>query len=59
MSRDERLHIMMNVLRSRGAFGRDEMLDQLEISHPTFKRDLEFLRSRYQAEIEYDAAEKL
>jgi predicted DNA-binding transcriptional regulator YafY len=59
MSRDERLHIMMNVLRSRGAFGRDEMIDQLEISHPTFKRDLEFLRSRFQADIEYDANEKL
>ena len=59
MSRDERLHIMMNVLRSRGAFGRDEMIDQLEISHPTFKRDLEFLRSRFQADIEYDASEKL
>ena len=57
MSRDERLHIMMSVLRSRGAFTRDEMLAELEISHPTFKRDLEFLRSRYQAEIDYDASE--
>lgn len=57
MSRDERLHIMMNVLRSRGAFTRDEMLAELEVSHPTFKRDLEFLRSRYQADIEYDASE--
>lgn len=59
MSRDERLHIMMNVLRSKGCFKRDDMLAKLEISHPTFKRDLEYLRSRYQAEIEYDPADNL
>jgi len=59
MSRDERLHIIMKVLRSRGAFTRDEMITELEVSHPTFKRDLEFLRSRYQVDILYDTSEGL
>jgi predicted DNA-binding transcriptional regulator YafY len=57
MSRDERLRTILQILRSRGAMTRDEILAELEISHPTFKRDLEFLRSRYQAEIEYDRTE--
>ena len=59
MSQDERLREIMHVLRSKGAFRRDDMLERLEISHPTLKRDLAFLRDRYQADIEYDAADKL
>jgi predicted DNA-binding transcriptional regulator YafY len=59
MSRDERLHKMMMRLRERGAFKRDDMIAELEVSQPTFKRDLEYLRSRMGADIEYDTAEKL
>lgn len=59
MSRDERLRIILQILRSRGSMTRDEILAELEVSHPTFKRDLEFLRSRYQAEIEYDRSENV
>jgi predicted DNA-binding transcriptional regulator YafY len=59
MSKDERLRIILQILRSRGSMTRDEILAELEISHPTFKRDLEFLRSRYQAEIEYDRGENV
>jgi predicted DNA-binding transcriptional regulator YafY len=59
MSRDERLHRMMMRLRERGGFERDAMIGELEVSHPTFKRDLEYLRSRLGADIEYDPSEKV
>jgi predicted DNA-binding transcriptional regulator YafY len=59
MSRDERIHKMMMKLRERGGFSRDSMIEELEISQPTFKRDLEYLRSRLGAEIEYDPTDKL
>ncbi len=59
MNQTERLQLIMSTLRSKGAFARQEMIERFEISEPTFKRDLEFLRSRYGADITYDRMSKL
>lgn len=55
MSRPERLARIERLLRNRGVVARRELLAELEISRATLKRDLEFLRSRLGAPIEYDA----
>jgi predicted DNA-binding transcriptional regulator YafY len=54
MSDTERLHRIKYLLQSRGCVPRQDFLDELEISLATFKRDLEYLRSRSRAEIVYD-----
>ncbi|NBT76328.1 MAG: YafY family transcriptional regulator [Betaproteobacteria bacterium] len=57
MSKTERLFLMHQMLRERGGIRRDEVMERFEISQPTFKRDLEYLRDRAGAQIEYDKAE--
>ena len=42
------------MLQVRKVIAREEFLSELEISLATFKRDLEFLRSRFQVNIEWD-----
>ena len=54
MSDMERLHRINYLLQSRKCVTRDEFLTALEVSPATFKRDLEYLRSRLNASIVYD-----
>ncbi len=59
MSKTERIIELANLLRKRGCMSKSEILEKFEISEPTFKRDLEFLRDRYGANIVYDASDKM
>ena len=50
----ERLYRIEALIRARGHVSFQTLLDELEVSPATLKRDLEFLRSRMGAPIEYD-----
>jgi predicted DNA-binding transcriptional regulator YafY len=50
----ERLHRIKYMIQARQCVPLDEFLGELEISKATFKRDLEYLRSRMNASIVYD-----
>lgn len=50
----ERLHRIKYLIQARGCVPLQAFLDELEISKATFKRDLEYLRSRMNASIVYD-----
>lgn len=50
----ERLHKIKYMIQARGCVPLDTFLSELEISKATFKRDLEYLRSRMNASIIYD-----
>ncbi|AWW50572.1 YafY family protein [Polynucleobacter paneuropaeus] len=50
----ERLHRIKYMIQARHCVSLDEFLSELEISKATFKRDLEYLRSRMNASIVYD-----
>ena len=54
MSDMERLQKIKYMIQSRQCVPLDDFLDELEISKATFKRDLEYLRSRMNASIVYD-----
>ena len=49
-----RLYRIETLIRARGHVSFQGLLDELEISRATLKRDLEYLRSRLGAPIEYD-----
>ncbi len=51
-----RLYRIEALIRSRGHVSMRTLLDELAVSPATLKRDLEYLRSRMGAPIEYDAA---
>jgi predicted DNA-binding transcriptional regulator YafY len=55
MDRGERFVRITQLLHERGVVARDVFLDALEISPATFKRDLEYMRDRYNAPIVWDA----
>ncbi len=55
MSKTARLYKIEAMIRQRGHVSFQVMLDELEVSRATLKRDLEYLRSRLGAPIEYDA----
>jgi len=50
----ERLHKIKYMIQARQCVPLDAFLSELEISKATFKRDLEYLRSRMNASIVYD-----
>jgi predicted DNA-binding transcriptional regulator YafY len=54
MSKTDRVYKIEMLIRSRGHLGFKDLLDELEVSPATLKRDLEFLRDRLGAPIEYD-----
>ena len=54
MANTERLYKIERLIRARGVVGFDTLLNELEVSRATLKRDLEYLRSRLGAPIEYD-----
>ena len=53
-SNTERLYKIESLIRQRGCVSFRDLLDALEVSRATLKRDLEYLRSRLGAPIEYD-----
>jgi len=54
MSSLERLHRIKYMIQTRGSVPLQDFLDALEVSSATFKRDLEYLRNRLNADIIYD-----
>jgi predicted DNA-binding transcriptional regulator YafY len=54
MERTERFYKIQNLLRGRHYVKTQEFMDELGVSRATFKRDLEYLRDRMHAPIEYD-----
>ncbi|MCY7314590.1 MAG: WYL domain-containing protein [Rubrivivax sp.] len=50
----DRLYRIEALIRARGSVPLKALLDELEVSPATLKRDLEYLRSRMGAPIEYD-----
>ena len=55
MDRTERFYRIDQLLQDRGVVARDVFLGELEISLATFKRDLEYMRDRFNAPVVYDA----
>lgn len=55
MDRTERFYRIDQLLHERGVVSRKEFLDELEVSPATFKRDLEYMRDRYNAPVAWDA----
>lgn len=56
MTSTARLYKIESMIRHRGSVSFREMREALEVSPATLKRDLEYLRSRLGAPIEYDAS---
>jgi predicted DNA-binding transcriptional regulator YafY len=54
MSQTERVLRIQQILQERPCVSRQVFLEQLEISPAQFKRDLAFLRDRFQVRIDYD-----
>lgn len=54
MANNERLYKIERLIRTRGHVSFNALLAELEVSRATLKRDLEFLRSRLGAPIDYD-----
>ena len=54
MDRLERFYRIQKLLRSRKLVSTQDFVDDLEVSRATFKRDLEYLRDRFQAPIVFD-----
>lgn len=54
MDRTERFYKIQGLLERKGSVRLDEFLAELSISRATFKRDLEYLRDRLHAPIEWD-----
>jgi predicted DNA-binding transcriptional regulator YafY len=54
MANTERLYKIERLIRLRGVASFQTLLEELEVSPATLKRDLEYLRSRLGAPIEYD-----
>jgi len=55
MDRTERFYRIERLLRERKVVPREAFLDALEVSHATFKRDLEYLRERLEVPIAWNA----
>ncbi len=58
MSKTARLYKIEALIRQHGAVTFKQMLEALEVSPATLKRDLEYLRSQLGAPIAYDAASR-
>jgi len=54
MDRTERFYKMLGLIRRKISVPRREFLAELEVSPATFKRDLEYLRSRLNVPIDWD-----
>jgi predicted DNA-binding transcriptional regulator YafY len=58
MSQIERLYLIDQLLHDKQVVRFDEMLEALQVSPATLKRDLEYMRSRLNAPIEWSRADK-
>src|SRR5260221_971648 len=54
MDRTERFYKIEHLIRERGVVRVSDFLRELELSLATFKRDIEYMRSRHHAHIEWD-----
>lgn len=54
----ERIHKIVQMIRLKGAVSMGKLVDVLQVSEPTIKRDLEFLRSRLDCPLEYDRGKR-
>jgi len=54
MNRLERFYRIDQLLQERTVVARDAFLDELEVSLATFKRDLEYMRDRFNAPVVWD-----
>ncbi|HUP97227.1 MAG TPA: YafY family protein [Usitatibacter sp.] len=54
VDRTERFYKIDHLLRERGTVTTKAFLDELEVSLATFKRDIEYMKSRHHAPIEWD-----
>ena len=54
MNKTERIFKIEQMIAARLTVTFKEMLDELEVSRATLKRDLEYLRSRMKTPIDYD-----
>lgn len=59
MSKTDRVLKMIALLKERGELTKNQLLAKFEVTEPTFKRDISFLRDEYGAEIRYDPREKV
>ncbi len=57
MDRTERFYKLDHMIRERGIVPVRDFLDELEVSLATFKRDIEYMRSRHYAPIVWDRDE--
>ena len=57
MDRTERFYRIELLIRNRGGVSFQALIDDLEVSPATLKRDLQYLRDRLDAPIEYDRAD--
>ncbi len=55
MDKSERFYRIIGMLNNRLSVSRSQFLEELEVSPATFKRDLEYLRDRFNAPIIYDS----
>lgn len=58
MDRTERFYKIDQLLQQKGVVRLDEFLEELGVSRATFKRDLEYMRDRLHAPIEWDRAQR-
>jgi predicted DNA-binding transcriptional regulator YafY len=56
VAQTERILKIQQMLRARGVVSKQTFLEKFEISDAAFKRDLAFLRDRFQIPIKYDAS---
>jgi len=54
LDRTERFYKIDHMIRERGTVATRDFLDELEVSLATLKRDLEYMKSRHNAPIEWD-----
>jgi predicted DNA-binding transcriptional regulator YafY len=54
VDRTERFYKIEMMIRTRGCVSMSAMLQEIEVSHATLKRDLLYLRDRMDAPIVYD-----
>ena len=59
MSKTDRIFELNRLLRLKGSMTKQQVMEKFEIAEATFKRDLELLRDRFGADIQYDSQDKV